>query len=309
MNKVLIIDLSHLYVKYFYVSMYNYESKGMDVVHKSHMQGLFRFFSLIHKNNSDFKNIYVVMDGKLKDTDNKGLFEDYKEGRTKIDGIHKNEDKFISLLSMLPRITVLRNNNREADDVIAYMAMKLCKNNKVIIHSGDKDFLQLTSIPNIFVSDKYNKGKFITFTDEEIFDKFKNNKKESFTRISSNKNDILKYRVFKGDASDNIPPAIPRLLDKDIAYLIQNCWKQEYLNKEVFYNIVDTVEKDSLKQKLKDNRDNIFRNYQLMNLKDRKNDSVIINETKKIKSKLKSLDDAQVLVTAFGLDDFWSMMA
>lgn len=285
MDKVLIIDFMNLYIKYYWVYKHSYESMGTEEVHKKHVQGLTRFFSLIEKNNKDYSKIYLVLDCARNNTDNKELFEDYKEGRIKEDGINKNLDKVISLLSIVPRFTILKNNKKEADEVIAYLALKHGKNSEVTIYSNDKDFLQLTANPNISITEKYEKGKFLILKDDDIFSKFKNSKKEDFRRISTNKSDIIKYRTFKGDKSDNISAAVPRLLDKDIIYIIQNCWKESYLDKEVYYHIVDAIDKEPLKNKVKEYRDNILRNYQLMNLSDKINDEVIKNETRAIKIK------------------------
>ena len=140
---------------------------------------------------------------------------------------------------------------------------------KTIIFSGDKDLIQLTAYENVFISDKFEKGSFIVKTDEELFQKFKNNKGEDFTRISTNKKDILKYRVLKGDTSDNLSPVFPRIKDKEIVNIVKDYWiDEEELTEERINDIIDDIKGDnpSLALKLEENKKIWLRNYKIMDL-------------------------------------------
>ena len=138
-----------------------------------------------------------------------------------------------------------------------------------MIYSGDKDLLQLTYHKRIKVSDKFEKGSFLVKTDCEIYNKFKNSKGEDFTRISEDKRDILKYRVLKGDPSDNLKPVFPRIKDKEIAEIIKNYWiDHEDFSSERAFKIIEDLKWDNpkLAEKLQESVDNWVRNYNLMNL-------------------------------------------
>ena len=102
-----------------------------------------------------------------------------------------------------------------------------------------------------------------------MIEKFKNSRGEDFTRISEDKRDILKYRVLKGDPSDNLSPVFPRIKDTEIISIIQKYWKdQEALDEgKATAMIKDIREADSkLADKLEGGLENWIKNYKLMNL-------------------------------------------
>ena len=71
----------------------------------------------------------------------------------------------------------------EADDIIAVLCRDICVREKVLILSGDKDFIQLHIHPNVVQYSPIQK-KFVT---------------------NSNPSQFLKEHIVKGDASDGIP--------------------------------------------------------------------------------------------------------
>jgi len=94
------------------------------------------------------------------------------------------------LLHVLP-VTTMIYDGVEADDVMAYIATQLLKEDEqAVLMSTDKDFLQLVD------------GKTIVWspTKKKIYNN--NRVKEEFGMESKN---LLLYRVLDGDVSDNIP--------------------------------------------------------------------------------------------------------
>jgi 5'-3' exonuclease len=136
------------------------------------------------------------------------MYSGYKDGRTMSTRFNRREDvvektveeeyedmklqfgKLYEYLETLP-MTVMSIDNIEADDAIAYMTTEIFqqKNSKVIIMSDDKDFIQLVN-ENVSVWRPVEKKY---YEPAQVLDKFK---------IPSN--NFIHFKVFNGDASDNI---------------------------------------------------------------------------------------------------------
>lgn len=279
MFDLILIDFSWLYNKYYYVA----KSRPMHTQKELHSNEylvpaitdmLVRFCSLIEKSYPS-ASIMLVLDPPLASTENFALCSEYKQNRNKAEKqeVYERFKDIIALASqrLNNKFTFIRAMGYEADQVIAYMAETYQKNKKILIFSGDKDLLQLSYFPNVDISEKFEKGMFLLKTDEDIFNKFKNNKGEDFTRISKNKKDILKYRVLKGDISDNLSPVFPRIKDTDIIKIIKEYWtdnQEEGLSEQKVFKIIEDIKADNkeLARKLEDNKETWLRNYKLMNL-------------------------------------------
>ena len=219
----------------------------------------------------------MALDPATSTLKNKAIFEGYKQNRNKEakKEVYKYLPNIVTKLSSILDSHVfyfIREKLYEADQLLAFIAKKYSNNYEIIIYSGDKDLLQLTSYPNTFVADKFEKGHFLIKTDEEIFQKFKNSKGEDFSRISTNKRDILKYRSLKGDPSDNLSSVFPRIKDKEIAEIIKNHWvddQEEPLTEERIDKIIEDdlqYENPALAEKLRASKDVWLRNYKIMDL-------------------------------------------
>ena len=255
---ILIIDAYNMHAKYYFVN----KDKGfVDPA----ITGSTRFISLIYRNIDKYSSIYVVLDSNKASHDKKKLFPEYKEGRSNKEEVFKNFEDFLVIISKLPKLKIIKNNEREADDIIACIALSKCKKEKIIIYSSDKDFAQLVALhENILWSNSYKDGEFIITSDQEIFEKFKDSKKNCLTdRLK----DIIKWRVFLGDGSDGIPPAIPRLPKTKIKEVI-NVWEEDYLDDKILGEIITRIDDENLRLKLAENFSNIIRNYKLMSLKE-----------------------------------------
>lgn len=132
---------------------------------------------------------------------------------------------FIDYVKNNTNVTVVRNPNAEADDMIA-LWVESHPDDKHILVSSDSDFFQLLKYPNFSL---YDPVKDILITQEGIFDD--KGKKLSFTINSSAKIKVGKedpffqvepnwfeYALFlkciRGDTSDNIHSAYPGVREK-----------------------------------------------------------------------------------------------
>ena len=172
MRKLVLIDFSWLYNKYYYVALQNVSlnieqsSKGAEGLKEVLEQMLFQFLGHVEKS---YPKVYLVLDSELSSAKNKEIFEGYKGNRDK--EAKKEVYRFISEIikdlahKLNPKVFYfVREKFHEADELLAYLAKKFYEKFEIIIFSGDKDLLQLTSFPNVFISDKFEKGKFIIKT-------------------------------------------------------------------------------------------------------------------------------------------------
>ena len=276
MFELILIDFSWLYNRYYYVSKYQADLKGIafedrEEFIKVQVLNMLSSFLKIVKEKCFTAKILLVLDTPTSQLNGNPSKDGYKQNRNKEEKseVYKNLNAVIAALSEDEKLIFIRAWGYEADQVIAYLAEKYCDSKAVLIYSGDKDLLQLTYHKRIKVADKFEKGQFLVKTDCEIYNKFKNSKGEDFTRISEDKRDILKYRVLKGDPSDNLKPVFPRIKDSEIASIIKEYWLDyEEFTPERAYKIIEDINGDNpkLAKKLEDNVDNWVRNYSLMNL-------------------------------------------
>ena len=276
MFDVILVDFSWIYNKYYYVAKVKTLGRETepDKLSLQVCDMLYQFFSLVQKNYPSPK-ILLVLDSPLSMTDNFKLNADYKQNRNKKekDEVYKYFKNVVGTLSTKfnNKVNFVRAVGYEADQVIAYLAEQYQNKYKVLLFTGDKDLLQMTYYNNVDISDKYERGMFILKTDKEIYEKFKNNKGEDFTRISTNKKDILKYRTLKGDQSDNLKAVFPRIKDTEITDIIKNYWvdnQEEGLSLERIQSIIEDIKGDNCKlaEKLQENINIWYTNYKIMNL-------------------------------------------
>jgi len=202
-SKVLIIDGLNSFIRVFSaVPLVNDDG--------DHIGGYIGFMRSIAAVIRQFKptRCIIVFDGKGGSARRKKMHSGYKEGRTMSTKFNRRDDtgeqtleqelesmrtqmgKLSEYLQCLP-ITLISIDNIEADDAIAYLATDVFrpKGSEVIIMSDDKDFIQLVDEKTHVwrpVEKKY-------YTPKDVADKF---------GIPSH--NFIHYKVFMGDASDNI---------------------------------------------------------------------------------------------------------
>ena len=276
MKRLILIDFSWLYNRYYYVASYDAAMREEPVDIEAILERmLLQFLQVVHRSYPSAK-IVLALDPATSSLKNKAIFEGYKQNRNK----ESKKEVYRYLVYIIKKLSAkldpkvfyfIREKLYEADQLLAYTVKKYHKNHEIIIYSGDKDLLQLTSYPHTFIADKFEKGHFLIKTNEEIFQKFKNSRGEDFSRISTNKRDILKYRSLKGDPSDNLSSVFPRIKDKEIAEVIKDYWiddQEEPLTEARIEKILEDLEGDNpaLAEKLRENKAVWLRNYKIMDL-------------------------------------------
>ena len=257
---VLLVDFMYLWNRIYYAIGQN---QGGD--YYAHMLGIMEKINI----NSDYNKKYIVLDGINGTQRQKELLSSYKEGRAPKAEVYAKINQFVrECTTNYVNLNFVRANNHEADEVIASLAIKFSKKNKkVFIYSGDKDLLQLLVYPNISVGMKYT-GNFQLqpFSEDELKKKMDTISNGVLTEVG----DILKFRVFRGDASDKIPPAIPRFPSKIIKELIDNVWKGvTSFNDDIFADMVLYLynnNKEKYSKQLVESFDDVSRNWELMQL-------------------------------------------
>ena len=139
----------------------------------------------------------------------KQIYEGYKatreidEDRIKAKKCNQSLFEILSFLGW----TFYKTEGYEADDLIASRACQFAKQGTACtIFSSDKDLQQLLELPTVKISSSIDKGKFVYKTEKDTIEKL------------GVKPELLRYfRPLRGDTSDNIPAAVPRVQTK---YLI-----------------------------------------------------------------------------------------
>lgn len=129
----------------------------------------------------------------------------YKANRVKdpeMEHFYKLIDSFKEVMSKHTSICCISIPDMEGDDVIAaYCLLNASEEHHITIVSGDKDFIQLTKLPNIKLLDPDTGKQRNQPTDKDY------------------QEDIdywLFLKCIRGDSGDNVPSAYPRVFEKRI---------------------------------------------------------------------------------------------
>jgi DNA polymerase-1 len=141
----------------------------------------------------------------------------------------------------------------EADDIIATVARKFASDDRhVFIVSGDKDLAQLVTDKIFIFSPARKSGE-----KNEILDRTAVKKKYGIYPEN-----IRDWLALMGDKSDNIP-GVPSVGEKTAVNLIER-----YNSLKNIYDQVHTIEKDKLRETLKQYKADAFLSYELVSLDD-----------------------------------------
>jgi DNA polymerase I len=260
-DKVMIVDGLNLFIRVFGAV----PTLNDDGEHVGGVTGFLLSLGALIRNNKPTR-VLIVFDGKGGSVRRKKMYNGYKEGRTGLTKVNRlvgyddledqaesmirNFNAVIKYLQLLP-VDVCYIDHIEADDIIAYTAGHIFKK-EVIIVSSDKDFLQLV---NDRISVWQPKKKKMV-TNENVH--------EIYGVPSYN---LIYYRIFDGDTSDNIPgvPGIgPKTLVNKLTFL-----QNEPINSlDTLMKCVNEITDEKLKAKILANRSVLELNYNLMQLSD-----------------------------------------
>jgi len=236
-----------------------------------HIGGITGFLYSVGKTVRDFKpsRCVIVFDGRGGSAKRKRIYGDYKANRANKTRLRRHDhhdstieeeqesmryqfSRLISYLDNLP-VTFISMDGIEADDTIAYIAQmyqETCK--KITIVSTDRDFYQLVD-DRIQVWSPIKKKMYDT---QAVLDEF-----------GVHPNNMVIYRSFTGDASDNIP-GVNGIGPKTILKLVPELADgNEFTVDNLFVKSKTNLSESKSYQKILDNSLIIEQNYQLMNIK------------------------------------------
>jgi DNA polymerase-1 len=236
-----------------------------------HIGGITGFLYSIGKTVRDFRpsRCIIVFDGRGGSAKRKRIYGDYKANRANKTRLRRHDhhdstieeeqesmrhqfSRLISYLDYLP-VTFMAMDGIEADDAIAYIAQMYeteCK--KITIVSTDRDFYQLVD-DRIQVWSPIKKKMYDT---QAVLDEF-----------GVHPANMVVYRSFTGDASDNIP-GISGIGPKTILKLVPELGDATEFTPEMLLEKCQQHQTESKSwQKILDNSRILEQNYQLMNIK------------------------------------------
>jgi len=183
---------------------------------------------------------------------------DFKNAEEETKSMYLQMQMLLNYLEYMP-LQLVTADATEADDTIAYIAQEMfCKNeNKVIIMSSDKDFLQLVD-ERINV---WSPTKKKLYTPKSVLDEY-----------GVHTNNFLFYRTLDGDKSDNIPGIDGvglKTLKKYLPFVADE--KRTSINEIIEYSIKENDKRKKSKLKFYENisnsKDILEMNEKLMDLK------------------------------------------
>jgi DNA polymerase-1 len=258
-DKVMIVDGLNMFIRVFGAV----PTLNDDGEHVGGVTGfLLSLGALIRKNKPT--RVLVVFDGKGGSARRKKMHKGYKEGRTGLtkvnrlvgyedledqaESMKRNFNTLIKYLDFLP-VDLCYIDHIEADDIMAYAARHIFKK-EVLIVSSDKDFLQL-------VDDRISVWQ---PTKKKLINK--DDVKELYGVPSHN---LVYYRIFDGDKSDNIP-GVRGIGPKTLVKL--DFLQSDSLTLDSLFEKVSQMDDEKLKNKILENKDVLQLNYDLMQLSD-----------------------------------------
>lgn len=210
--------------------------------------GVYGFLTMFYKVTEEYKPDYisVVFDRKAP-TFRHIEFEDYKAGRA------KTPNELVMQFPILKDIMDIMNVHRveidgfEADDLAGTLA-KIGEENglEVILVTGDKDYLQLTSDKTKVLLTRKGISNIEAFDRQAVIERYELTPQQ-----------FIDLKGLMGDKSDNIP-GVPGIGEKTGIKLLK-----EFESIEGIYNNIEKVEGKKLKEKLIEYRNQAFMSRKL----------------------------------------------
>lgn len=240
-DAIFLIDGSSILYRSYYAIHPLHTSHGVPV------QAIYGFCRTIKKMIDDFnpKKILLIWDSRGK-TFRSEIYESYKTKRlAPPSDLFEQKSKIVEFADLIG-LSQLAEMGLEADDLIASAADTYSKHHQIVIVSQDKDLRQLIS-ENVIVYDPIKK---------EFIDKEKFIQENGFEPQY-----LLLYYSLLGDEVDNIPgvPGIGKKTAQELTI--------KYRSLENLYKHLDSIPKESLKNKLIEGTEKAFLSESLFKLK------------------------------------------
>ena len=181
-----------------------------------HIKGVLDYIKRIKESNRD-AIIFLCLDDlpihKIQLLESINII--YKDGRAKNEyNIRQDTDLICNLAYFVPNVYTAFCEGEEADDVISTLCHKYKKDNKVFIHSSDKDLVQLLD-KQCYIITEWDGATPIKTT----LDNYKTSPKYEKAFLNCVPHKLTYFRTIVGDSSDNMKGLyrFPRRLAKMIA--------------------------------------------------------------------------------------------
>lgn len=178
-------------------------------------------------NNSDITEIAVCFDKSSESTFRKALYPAYKGTRTpRPEPLIEQMDNIKNILKN-NGIKVLEHSKYEADDFAGTIVSAFSKDEKVVLLTKDKDYLQLINRnTEVWMINSFDKAEELCFEYNIDTNKypprvFPINATTCFNKYGVYPNQIVDWKAVSGDTSDNIP-GIKGVADKTIIPLLHH---------------------------------------------------------------------------------------
>ena len=259
-SKVLLVDGMNAYLRAFSVN----PTMNDDGTHIGGITGFFNTINLAIRQQHPTRCI-IIFDGEGGSLRRRKIYPEYKENRhglrTRLNRTYdfsSPDEEYNESMRQLIRIgdyidnlplTMIIQNNAEADDVIAYLAKKIFTE-QVVIMSTDADFVQL-------VDDRisiWNRPRKKLYTPELV--------KEDYDFTPKN---FIYFRLIDGDKSDNVP-GIKGIGIKTVQKNLPLICEDVDVEWEEFLDHLEKSVNNETAKKILDHKDELLRNYELMKL-------------------------------------------
>lgn len=260
MYSKLLIDTSNFYMRAYSVGegMTNQMEDGSTLV----TGGIYNFLRMIRTVENRFLSpdgkVYFLFDNSHSGIDRrKQIDPEYKSNRTKKDNnFYRSIDLLQSiLLNYKDNWFCVKKAGYEADDLV-YPFIQEFSNENILLVSNDLDWFRGIS-DRVHVA-KYEKTEGMQKADYVIYDEAVFTKRMGFKPSVSS---MILYKSFRGDSSDNIPPAVPGIRSEALNSVLKECRSVS----DVFTKL-DTLEgiSDTFKEKIRESKSRLFLNEKLV---------------------------------------------
>ena len=201
--------------------------------------GVYGFINILERIRRERNPEYIAVTFDMKGpTFRHEEYKEYKAGRKKMPTELAMQLPLLKDVLKAMGIAYLELDGYEADDIIGTVARRAEEGGLApLIITGDKDELQLATDITKVVITKKGISEFEEYDHQGMIDKY------GFTPQQ-----FIDYKGLMGDQSDNIP-GVPGIGEKTASLLIK-----EYGSIENLLDKVEEIEKEGLRNKLKDNR-------------------------------------------------------
>ncbi|MFA6252578.1 MAG: 5'-3' exonuclease H3TH domain-containing protein [Candidatus Paceibacterota bacterium] len=218
------------------------------------VNAVYGFLLVLFKIIKDFEPKYLVACfDRPEPTFRKQEFEEYKAKRVKAPQELYDQIPLVKETLDAFNVPIFEVAGYEGDDLIgtlSRLSVKEDKKIKNIIVSGDNDVFQLV-----------NDNTSVYFLRKGVKDASLCNKQEVFDRFNGlTPKQVIDYKALRGDSSDNIP-GVSGIGEKTATDLVLRFGSLENIYKELENN--NSEIKESLKEKLKNGKENAFLSLRL----------------------------------------------